>query len=68
MDVVAGRSRSVLRRLGDLCARIVAMGAAAGLNVLGWTLAIHGPWRLGLLVLILSVQLLGVVLWESPGR
>jgi hypothetical protein len=53
-----------LERIGALC----AVGAAACLNVLGWMLALRGPWRLGLLVLILSVQLLGIVLWESAAR
>jgi len=54
-----------LKTLGALCARAIAICAAAALNVLGWMLAFRGPWRLGLLVLILSIQLLGIVLWEA---
>jgi len=64
VDVVRpAQPRVVLHTLERLGA-VFAVCAAAALNLLGWMIAFHGPWRLGLLVLILSVQLLGIVLWE----
>jgi hypothetical protein len=38
------------------------------LNVVGWLLFLKGPRPLGLLVLILTVQLLAIVLWETAER
>ena len=56
---------SRLRAGAESVCRVVAIGLAGALNVLGWMVVFEGPWRIGLWIVVLSAELLAVIIWES---
>jgi hypothetical protein len=60
------RPRSTARIGAALALRLLAVGAAAALVMVGWMLILEGVWRFGAPVVVVSALMAAVLLWSDP--